>query len=103
MTPLLRPSTVVWCEAHPEPERLRRGDIVVIQGPGGPTHLVVKRLVALPGDSREAWECGPGSVPERHCLIVSENRARRGDSREHGPIPLDRVVARVIRASVPIH
>ncbi len=89
--------TYVWCEASPDPRRLRRGDVVVIQGPAGTGHLVMKRLVALEGDRCDEWECGDGMVPRQHGLVLSDNRARRGDSRDHGPIPLGRVVARVLR------
>lgn len=96
MVPTHLPGSMVWCEVSSQGSRLRRGEVVVIRGSGGPEHLVLKRLVALAGDPCEPWECGPGAVPTNSCLVLSDNRQRRGDSREYGAIPLAHVVARVL-------
>ena len=93
MTPTLADHGLMFCE-RVSPFMLKRGDIVVVRALASVEHFVVKRLVGLPGDDLAQFECGFGVVPEGQGVILSDNRLRRGDSRDIGPIPLSRVVAR---------
>lgn len=82
--------------------RLRRGDVVVFRPPRSAWPLLapaergrpaLKRLAALPGD---ALPSGTGRVPAGHAFLVGE-RPRTLDSRTYGPVPVNRVLGRLVR------
>ncbi|XP_006653159.1 mitochondrial inner membrane protease subunit 2-like isoform X2 [Oryza brachyantha] len=72
-----------------------RGDVVVFRSPTEHRSLVVKRLIALPGD----WIQVPAAqeirqIPEGHCWVEGDSPCSR-DSRSYGPIPLGLMQGRV--------
>jgi signal peptidase I len=93
-----------------------RGDLVVVQPPGGRLE-VVKRVVGLPGervrlvagrlevDGRrvpEPWLGGPPGAGEleltlgpAHYLVLGDHRAASTDGRDFGPVPADALVGLV--------
>ena len=105
--------------AHPA-----RGDIVAVTDPGRSTGYV-KRVVALPGDSVEyhgdvAYVNGAPSdvapdaiiaqdvplsdaftVPERHLVLLGDNRPVSLDSRYTGPVPVPAVQGKVVAIILP--
>jgi len=94
----------------------RRGDVVVINRPEEKT-LLVKRVVALPGETvavcggqvfingqplEEAWPVRPGGpdyprtrVPDGHVFVLGDNREESRDSRFFGPVPIEQVGGQV--------
>jgi signal peptidase I len=94
----------------------RRGDIVIADRPGDEVSLI-KRVVALPGETievrgghtfidgqaiEEPWVTnfgGPGYpptlVPPDHVFIMGDNRPNSRDSRAIGPVPISEIKGRV--------
>lgn len=102
--------------------QLRRGDVVIVNSPGGTdTGQHVKRVVGLTGD-RVSFECGLLYVNGEHlpepylgglpadiglksrswlvgrdeCVVLGDNRAHSTDSRDFGPIPVTRLAGVLI-------
>jgi signal peptidase I len=113
MEPTYRPGDRLLVRRS-RPRRLRRGDAVLVRDPrplsalrpGDPVPppggLVVKRIVAVPGDA-----VPPGSVPAAvrdtrvpagSYVVLGDNPAVSADSRVHGFVPADRVVGVVTRS-----
>jgi signal peptidase I len=102
----------------------QRGDIVVVDPPGGGTALI-KRVVGLPGDEvrvtrghtwingsllDEPWVAyfggrnyGPARVPQGYLFIMGDNRVESLDSRAIGPVPIEKVRGRAWLIYWPIN
>jgi signal peptidase I len=94
----------------------RRGDVVVLRMPERGPELLIKRIIALPGETidirngtvfidqqaldepylvrRPDSTFGPTTVPEGHVFVLGDNRGASNDSRSFGPVPIDRIVGR---------
>lgn len=94
----------------------RRGDIVVIDLPEAGPELLIKRVIALPGETisaqggqvyingeplEEPYVTSPGgrefpekTVPPLHVFVMGDNRQFSNDSRNFGPVPIDSIVGR---------
>ncbi len=94
----------------------RRGDVVIIDMPGE-KDLLVKRAVALPGETvavrngqvylngqplEESWairqggpDYPPTRVPPHHVFVLGDNRKDSRDSRCFGPVPVDQITGQV--------
>lgn len=92
----------------------RRGDIVVLKLPRASSELLIKRVIALPGETVEirdgavwvdgqpldepyltqptAGQMAPLVVPEGHVFVLGDNRGYSNDSRAFGPVPLANIV-----------
>ena len=120
MTPTLRTGDQILAERlTPRFGQLERGDLVVFKAPATRA-LMVKRVVALAGDRvgladgrlvvnghrrAEAYVdlarvdsvyFGPEVVPAGSVFVMGDDRADSVDSRDFGPVPLDRVLGRVL-------
>lgn len=88
MSPTLEPRD--WAIAFVSSD-IRRGDVVVLDHPLRPGFEIVKRLVALPGDT------APDGTPLADEVWVEGDRPDGStDSRQFGPVPVDLVKARVL-------
>jgi signal peptidase I len=94
----------------------RRGDVVVLRMPERGPELLIKRVIALPGETVEirggtvyidqqpldepylvrssGSTYGPTLVPEGQVFVMGDNRGASNDSRVFGPVSLDRIVGR---------
>lgn len=94
----------------------RRGDIVVIDLPEAGPELLIKRVIALPGETiasqgghvtingeplEEPYVTSPGgrevpeqTVPPLHVFVMGDNRQFSNDSRNFGPVPIDHIIGR---------
>jgi len=94
----------------------KRGDIVVLRIPERGPELLIKRVIALPGEQIEVREghvyvdgksleepyiaqptrgqYGPLVVPDGQVFVMGDNRGASNDSRAFGPVPLENVVGR---------
>ncbi len=120
MSPTYASGQVLWTVPVDRP--LRRGDVVVAEGPDGP---VVKRVALLAGDRRQQWRDRSGwtdttvfnvprrpsartqarlrntVVPSGTVFLLGDNLDRSVDSRTFGPVPIDRVLRLVVGARQP--
>jgi signal peptidase I len=94
----------------------RRDDIVVIDMPEAGPDLLIKRVIGLPGETisskngqvfingeplEEPYVVNPGGrdvpaqiIPPLHIFVMGDNRRFSNDSRNFGPVPIDKVIGR---------
>ncbi|MBN1640948.1 MAG: signal peptidase I [Anaerolineae bacterium] len=94
----------------------RRGDVVVLRMPERGPELLIKRVIALPGETIEVRDgavlvngvrleepylgrptsgtFGPTLVPEGQLFVMGDNRGASNDSRVFGPVDRTRIIGR---------
>ena len=87
MRPTLEPGD--WALAI-VPERVRPGDVVVIQHPKRPGLEIVKRVVDVAGD-----RVPDGTGPARRVWLEGDDPSSSTDSRAFGAVPSDLISGRV--------
>ncbi|PWZ45308.1 Mitochondrial inner membrane protease subunit 2 [Zea mays] len=81
-----------------------RGDVVVFRSPRDHRELVVKRLIALPGDWIQIPEKQEiQQIPQGRCWVEGDNAATSFDSRSYGPVPMGLLRGRVTHIIWPPH
>ncbi|KAI9056578.1 LexA/Signal peptidase [Trametes sanguinea] len=78
-------------------QQYRRGDIVALKSPTD-SKLIVKRIIALPGDTVKTLPPYPDAevrIPEGHAWIEGDEPFRTEDSNRFGPVPLGLIQARL--------
>ncbi|XP_075534107.1 mitochondrial inner membrane protease subunit 2 [Dermacentor variabilis] len=99
-------------ELNPEPEafsdyvllnrwasrscEVQRGEVVAIKSPRDPTQRLIKRVVAVEGDTVRTMGYHERlmTVPRGHCWLEGDNHAHSLDSNRFGPVALGLLVAR---------
>lgn len=72
------------------------GDVVVLWAPDAPHQQIVKRLIALEGDTVSVPGEQPVTVPEGRCWVEGDNAEESLDSRSaYGPVHLGLLEGRV--------
>lgn len=89
MAPTLEPGDWAVAVAVSDP---RRGDVVVVEHPERPGFEIVKRISGVPGD---LVVDGTTLGPDRYWVEGDDPRWST-DSRRFGPVPRERVTARVL-------
>jgi len=89
MWPSLAPGDIVVFARGLDPVP---GSVVVADLPGH--GLIVKRVTASAGEVPEGWGSAP--LPPGTCFLVGDNRENSYDSRAFGPLPVERIVGRVV-------
>ena len=96
---------------------LQRGDIIVLQSPEESDVVVVKRVIALPGErvsirrgvvsvndanldepyvaDQDTEEYGPAAVKDGTIFVLGDHRSVSNDSREWGGVPVGNIIGRV--------
>ena len=82
---------------------IRQNDIVVVHAADSKEYLI-KRVYRLAGETvdwvniPEGWSLTSGEfkVPTGQIYVLGDNRAVSEDSRKYGPVPLSRVVGKVV-------
>lgn len=82
---------------------IKRNDVIVIKGTE-PGEFLIKRVNRLGGETVDMlnvpnnwdFENGAFTVPEGYLWVLGDNFAESEDSRAFGPIPLERVVGKVV-------
>ncbi|KAJ5749307.1 uncharacterized protein N7511_011003 [Penicillium nucicola] len=86
--------------------KLERGTVVTFRSPANPSHIAIKRIIALPGDrvtTREPCLKGAQIVPWNHVWLEgdAEDPHKTLDSNTYGPVSLSLVTGKVFAVLGP--
>ncbi|KAH9394622.1 Mitochondrial inner membrane protease subunit 2 [Tyrophagus putrescentiae] len=76
---------------------IHRGDIVSLVSPKNPSVIIIKRVIALEGDTvitRENLKFESIKIPRGHCWVEGDNHLKSMDSNVFGPVAVGLVTAR---------
>ena len=82
---------------------IKEKDVILIKD-DGPTGYIIKRVYRLAGEAVD-WALVPDNfdfrrgefkVPPGYIYVLGDNRAVSEDSRKFGPVPLDKVIGKVV-------
>ena len=100
MTPTILPGDHIWVDRRTAGKLPGKGEIVVFRFPQDPKRDLLKRVVALPGETVQVkgklGEKGsvPLKVPPGHVFVMGDNRDNSFDSRHFGPVKVASIKGR---------
>ncbi|KAL3893377.1 MAG: hypothetical protein SGPRY_014274 [Prymnesium sp.] len=74
---------------------IQRGDVIVLRSPSESSHLLIKRVVGLEGDSIVSKNGESTSIPRGQMWVEGDNKSCSLDSRHFGPVDTTLTEARV--------
>ncbi|KAI5826556.1 LexA/Signal peptidase [Schizophyllum commune Tattone D] len=95
---MLRNDVGLFCRLPVYYEDFRRGDIVAMRSPTNPHRMLIKRIIALPGDTVKALQPWPDAVvtiPQGHMWVEGDDPYHSYDSNHFGAVPLALVESRL--------
>ncbi|KIK65383.1 hypothetical protein GYMLUDRAFT_219363 [Collybiopsis luxurians FD-317 M1] len=111
MQPTLNPDSSLWRDvglfdryAIHTKLNFRRGDIVALRSPEDPNRVLVKRIIALPGDRVKTLPPYPDPeivVPRGQAWIEGDEPFHSDDSNRFGPVPLALIDSRLVTVIWP--
>jgi len=91
------------------PDKLQRGELIILKSPLDPQRTICKRIIGLAGDTvcvdptgRLAPSTEHVLVPKGHIWIGGDNAAESRDSRMYGPVPIALVHGRLYARIWPL-
>ncbi|EJD01443.1 LexA/Signal peptidase [Fomitiporia mediterranea MF3/22] len=113
MQPTLNPEPCIWKDivlfnrfsVHAAHD-VRRGDVVSLRSPVKPNETVVKRVVALPGDTVQTLPPYPQKevkIPEGYCWVEGDEPFWTLDSNTWGPVPQALIDAKLVYILWPLN
>lgn len=84
--------------------KLKVGDVVILTSPMNPSKILIKRIIAMPGDTIQSVETGEIRViDEGHCWVEGDNQHHSYDSNNFGQVPLGLIQGRVLFIIWPLN
>ncbi|KAJ3567792.1 hypothetical protein NP233_g6138 [Leucocoprinus birnbaumii] len=111
MKPTLNPDTSTWrdiclfdrASIHTNHD-FNREDIVTIRCPNDPNRVLIKRILALEGDTvktRPPYPEAEVKIPQGHVWVEGDESFRTDDSNLYGPIPAALIQSKLVRILWP--
>lgn len=77
---------------------IQRGDVISLTSPKDPGQMIIKRVVALPGDlvNTMGYKKPHVKVPEGHCWVEGDHTGHTLDSNSFGPVSLGLITAKAL-------
>jgi len=100
MAPAILPGEHIWVDRRAAGKAPRKGDIVVFRFPRDPNRDLLKRVVALAGETvKVKGKLGKGGrvpvkVPPGHVFVMGDDRKNSFDSRHFGPVKVEAIKGR---------
>ncbi|KAI9807423.1 MAG: hypothetical protein M1833_000168 [Piccolia ochrophora] len=94
----------VWAKMWEPTEGLQRGMLIAFWSPQDPEKEVVKRIVAVEGDTvrtRPPYPFPTAEVPVGCVWVEGDDRSRSIDSNDYGPIAISLIVAQITHVVWP--
>lgn len=111
MKPTLNPDTSIWkdiCLFERVTVQLQheynREDIVTLRCPNDPNRVLIKRIIALEGDTvktRLPYSDPEIKIPQGHVWVEGDESFRTDDSNLYGPIPAALIQSKLVRILWP--
>ncbi|KXN83735.1 Mitochondrial inner membrane protease subunit 2 [Leucoagaricus sp. SymC.cos] len=111
MKPTLNPDTSTWKDiclfdrfAVHTLHDYNREDIVTLRCPDDPNRVLIKRIIALEGDTVKTRPPYPNpevKVPQGHVWVEGDESFRTDDSNLYGPIPTALIQSKLVRIIWP--
>ncbi|KAI8337516.1 peptidase S24/S26A/S26B/S26C, partial [Chlamydoabsidia padenii] len=81
----------------------KRGEVVTLTSPTDPNHSIIKRIIALQGDTVKPLRSDKKSVrvPKGHCWVEGDEAFHSKDSNSFGTVPVGLINAKVTRILWP--